>query len=49
MSPPSDWQARLCELVARLSQRGAVADVACLSQSDLWGLYRFLARLADGG
>jgi hypothetical protein len=49
MSSPSDWQARLCELMARFPQHGAGADVACLSLADLWGLYRFLARLAEGG
>jgi hypothetical protein len=49
MSSPSDWQARLCELMACFPQHRAGADVACLSLADLWGLYRFLARLAEGG
>lgn len=49
MNAPSAWQARLCELIARLPQHGAGADVASLSLADLWGLYRFLARLAEGG
>jgi hypothetical protein len=49
MSAPSDWQARLCELMARFPQHGTRADLACLSLADLWGLYRFVARVADGG
>jgi hypothetical protein len=48
MSAPGDWQWRLHELIARFPQHGAAADVAGLSLTDLWGLYRFLTRLAEG-
>lgn len=49
MSASSDWQGRLYELVARFPQHGAGSDLTCLSLTDLWGLYRFLARVAEGG
>lgn len=49
MNAPSDWQARLCELMARFPQHSAAADIASLSLTELWGLYRFLARVAKGG
>jgi hypothetical protein len=49
MSVSNHWQWRLHELVARFPQHGAAAYMACLSLADLWGLYRFLNRLAEGG
>lgn len=34
-------------LALRLSHLGMVPDLAVLSLADLWGLYRFLARMAS--
>ena len=39
---------RLQWLVARFPQYGIGADVFAPSVADAWGLYRFLARAADG-
>ncbi len=39
---------RLQCLAARFPQLGIGADLAALSAADLWGLYRFLMRIADG-
>ena len=35
-------------LAQRLSHLGIGADLACLSVADLWGVYRFMLRLANG-
>lgn len=42
------WQEHLQSLCARFSYLGIDADIAALSLIELWGLYRFLSRLADG-
>lgn len=42
------WQERLQSLCARFSYLGIDADIATLSLIELWGLYRYLSRLADG-
>lgn len=34
-------------LALRLSHLGTLPDLAALSLADLWGLYRYLQRLAD--
>ena len=47
MNPPA-WLERLQWLAARFSEQGMGADVFALSVADAWGLYRFLARAADG-
>ncbi len=39
---------RLQCLAARFPELGMSADLAALSAADLWGLYRFLSRIADG-
>ena len=38
---------RVCSLATRLSGLGIGADIYALSFAELWGLYRFLRRLAD--
>ena len=35
-------------LALRLSHLGIGADLACLSVAELWGVYRFMLRLANG-
>ena len=35
-------------LAQRLSHLGVGVDLACLSIADLWGVYRFMLRLATG-
>lgn len=44
---PAAWLERLQCLAARLPELGIGADLAALSAADLWGLYRFLSRIAD--
>jgi hypothetical protein len=44
---PAAWPERLQWLVARFPELGVGADLAELSAADLWGLYRFLSRIAD--
>jgi hypothetical protein len=44
----SDWLERLQTLSVRFSGMGVGADLAALSLIELWGLYRYLSRLADG-
>lgn len=39
---------RTQELAARLSHLGVGPDLATLSLADLWGVYRFLCRMANG-
>lgn len=39
---------RVQTLVARLSSLGIGPDLAALSLADLWGIYRFLQRMAEG-
>lgn len=43
-----DWLERLQMLCNRFSYLGMGADLASLSIIELWGLYLFLSRLADG-
>ena len=43
-----DWMERLQTLSVRFSHLGIGADMASLSLIELWGLYLFLLRLADG-
>ena len=43
-----DWMNRLQTLCERFSYLGMGADLAALSIIELWGLYLFLSRLADG-
>lgn len=38
---------RVQALAARLSWLGVGPDLAALSLADLWGLYRFLQRMAN--
>lgn len=47
MRPPA-WLERLQCLAARFPEYGIGADLFALSVADLWGLYRFLGRLANG-
>lgn len=42
------WLERLQTLCGRFSHLGMGADLAALSIVELWGLYLFLSRLADG-
>ena len=42
------WLERLQMLCERFSHLGIGADLASLSLIELWGLYRYLSRLADG-
>jgi len=42
------WLARLQSLSVRFSHLGIGADLAALSIVELWGLYCYLSRLADG-
>ena len=42
------WLERLYWLAERCSQWGVYPDLAALSLADLWGLYCFLSRIADG-
>lgn len=42
------WQHRLHTLLERFSSLGIGADIAALSLIDLWGLYCYLSRLAEG-
>jgi hypothetical protein len=48
MTAPA-WVDRLQCLAIRFPELGIGADLAGLSAADLWGLYRFLSRLANGG
>jgi hypothetical protein len=41
------WLQRLYSLAARLAGCGTCADLACMSLADLWGMYRFLSRIAN--
>ncbi len=43
-----DWQRQLEMLLIRFSHLGIGADVASLSMIELWALYLYLSRLADG-
>lgn len=44
----SDWLEHLQTLCERFSHLGIDADLAALSLIELWGLYCYLSRLADG-
>lgn len=41
-----DWLVRLYGLIYRFDGCGVTADLASLSLVELWGLYRYLSRLA---
>jgi hypothetical protein len=43
-----DLLKRIEGLAVRLSHLGVTPDLAALPLADLWGLYRYLKRLADG-
>jgi len=45
---PADWLDRVQCLAARFSDYGIDPDLAGLAAVDLWGLYLFLSRIADG-
>lgn len=45
---PDDWQIRLQTLCNRFVHLGMGADLTSLLEVDLWGVYLFLSRLADG-
>lgn len=45
---PDNWLERLQILAVRFSHLGVGADLATLSIIELWSLYLFLSRLADG-
>ena len=47
MTPP-DWLERLQCLAVRFPQLGLGPDLAGLAAADLWGVYRFLQRMAEG-
>ncbi len=42
------WLLRLHGLLERFPQYGIGADMAAMSIAELWGVYCFLQRLADG-
>lgn len=42
------WLERLQMLLEQFSHLGIDADIAALSLIELWGLYCYLSRLADG-
>jgi len=42
------WLAQLQSLAARFPQTGVGQDLAGMAMADLWGLYRFLLRMAEG-
>jgi hypothetical protein len=46
---PPAWQERLQRLAARFHEFGIGPDFAALAAADLYGVYRFLSRAADGG
>ena len=46
---PAAWIERLQWLAARFPELGVGSDLAALPAADLYGLYRFLSRAADGG
>lgn len=48
MNNPETWLERLQTLLERFSSLGIGADIAALSLIELWGLYCYLSRLADG-
>ena len=49
MSGIETWLKHLHALVARFPEYGASADLDGMSTTELWGLYRFLVRVSDGG
>lgn len=42
------WLQRLQMLIEQFSSLGIDADIAALSLIELWGLYCYLSRLAEG-
>lgn len=48
MSAPT-WLPRLYGLLARFSELGIGEDLSGLSIGELWGVYRFLSRIEEGG
>lgn len=49
VNAPDEWLESLYSLATRLSHTGVSIDLACLSLAELWGVYRFLRRIAEGG
>ncbi len=45
---PAGWLERLECLVAHFPELCLGTDLAAFSVAELWGLYRFLSRIADG-
>lgn len=45
---PAGWLERLHWLAARFPEFGVGPDLAVLSVGELYGLYRFLSRAAEG-
>lgn len=43
-----NWLFRLQSLAVRFSGLGITADLSALGLCELWGLYCYLRRLADG-
>ncbi len=46
---PAAWLERLQWLTVRFPEFGIGSDLATLSLADLYGTYRFLSRVAQGG
>lgn len=44
---PAGWLERLQGLATRFADLGIASDLSALPEADLWGIYRFLSRLAD--
>ena len=44
---PAAWEQALARLISRLPQYGVTADLSAMTSAELWGLYRFLTRLAE--
>jgi len=49
MMAAQTWLQGLYCLLARFPEYGLGADIAALTLAELWGVYRFLARIAEGG
>ena len=45
---PTAWLERFESLAARFPELYLGTDLAALSLAELWGLYGFLSRIADG-
>lgn len=47
MGTDEPWRQDLCALAWRFESYGVTGDLALLDLAELWGLYRFLKRLAS--